>query len=69
MAETRDSVTLCGLETYPYPHTGLRKGMAPWRPCASECQARVRGSTRKPLTILTVWKEERRMPCGLLLSS
>ena len=54
MAETPDSATLCGLETYPYPPTGLRKGMAPWRPWNSECQAWVRGSTREPLTTLTV---------------
>ena len=47
MAETLDSVPLCGLATYPYPPTGLRKGMAPWRPGASECQARVRGSVSR----------------------
>jgi hypothetical protein len=60
--------SLGGLEIYPYPHTGLLKGVAERVPFASECQARERGSTRKPLTTLTVWERGRRMPCGLLLS-
>src|SRR5262245_64682383 len=50
----RDTIlSLCGLETYPYPHTGLLKGVAERVPFASECQARERGSPRKPLTTLT----------------
>src|SRR5262245_63388265 len=60
---------LCHLETSLSPHTGLVKGMAERVPFASECQARVRGSTREPLTTLTVWKGERRIPCIRLLSS
>jgi hypothetical protein len=66
----RDAVwSLCGLETYLYPHTGLFKGVAERVPFASECQARVRGSTREPLATCTVWQGERRVTCGLLLSS
>ena len=66
----RDAIlSLCGLETYPYPHTGLCKGMAERVAFASECQARVRGSTREPLTTFTAWKRGRRMICGLLLPS
>src|SRR5207253_456467 len=41
------TLSLCGLETYPYPHTGLCKRMAERIAFASECQARVRGSTRE----------------------
>gem|GEM_PF-1455105 len=46
--------SLCGLEIYPYPHTGLRKGMAARVAFASSGQARERGSTREPWTTLTV---------------
>ena len=37
-------ITLCGLATYPYPHTGLCNRGAGRSPFASEAQARVRGS-------------------------
>jgi len=66
----RDTIlSLCGLETYPYPHTGLCKRVAERSPFASECQARVRGSTREPWATITVWQGRSRMPCVLLLSS
>jgi hypothetical protein len=61
--------SLGGLEISPSPHTGLLTGVAERVPFASECQARERGSTREPLTTLTVKKGRRRMSCGLLLSS
>ena len=50
----RYRMVLCGLETYLYPHTVLFKVAAERVSFASECQARVRGSTREPLTITTV---------------
>jgi hypothetical protein len=58
MAETPDRVTLCGLETYLYPHTGLLKGGAERLPSSSECQARVRGSTQEPLLTITMERME-----------
>ena len=61
--------SLCGLETYPYSHTGLCKRVAERSLFASECQARVRGSTREPLATSTVWPGRRRMTCVLFLSS
>jgi hypothetical protein len=65
----RHCMVLCGLETYPYPHTVLFKVAAERVSFASECQARVRGSTREPLTTITAWKGRRRMTCSLLHSS
>jgi hypothetical protein len=59
------TLSLCGLETYPYPHTGLFKRMAERIAFASECQARVRGSTREPLATITVWQGRSRMTCVL----
>jgi hypothetical protein len=50
----RHSMVLCGLETYPYPHTVLCKVAAERVSFASECQARERGSTREPLATITV---------------
>ena len=38
---------LCDLETYRCPPTVLLKREAARLPCASECQVRVRGSTRQ----------------------
>jgi hypothetical protein len=58
--------SLGGLAISPYPHTGLRKGVAERVPFASECQARERGSTREPWTTLTVEKGRRRIPAGML---
>jgi hypothetical protein len=46
IAERRGTV-LCALETYRYPHTVLLNREAARLPCASECQVRVRGSTRQ----------------------
>ena len=48
------SLGLCGLETYLYPRTVLRKGVAERVPFASESQARGRGSTRRPCATITV---------------
>jgi hypothetical protein len=50
----RHRMVLCGLETSLYPHTVLCKGAAERVSFASECQARERGSTRKPLATITV---------------
>jgi hypothetical protein len=69
IAETLDSVTLCGLATYLYPPTGLLKGMATWRPYTSE----VPGSGEGQLTgtVDDYHRMDRREAeaCGLLLSS
>jgi hypothetical protein len=52
MAEV--SLGLCGLETYRYPHTVLRKGVADRVPFASSSQARVRGSPRRPCATIAI---------------
>jgi len=48
MGEAPSKVSLYGLETYLCPHAVLLKEVAAQGLFASECQARVRGSTRQP---------------------
>jgi hypothetical protein len=48
------SLGLCGLATYWYPHTVLRKGAAEQGLFASSSQARGRGSPRRPCATITV---------------
>ena len=52
---------LCGLETYPCPHTVLCKVAAQRRACASEVQVRGRGSTHEPGATLAISQEPERM--------
>jgi hypothetical protein len=49
------SVGLRGLETYWYPQTVLRNGVAEQGPFASSSQARGRGSPRRPCATITVY--------------
>ena len=47
-------LVLYDLETYRCPHTVLRNRKAARRPCASELQARGRGSTHHPRATIAV---------------
>jgi hypothetical protein len=49
------SLGRCGLETYRYPHTVLRQGVADRVPFASESQARVRDSPRRPCATIAIY--------------
>jgi hypothetical protein len=55
MVSAEVSLGLCGLATSRSPHTVLRQGGAERVPCASEAQARVRGSPRRPGATIAVY--------------